>query len=262
MKPSLLILVPTLNSYKDLPPLCSSLLSQSFLDWRVLFIDGPSSSSHKAWLDNFCSSNSRFNWVAQDKSHPGIFGAMNQGFLYSQAQDWVLFWGSDDRASAQHVFDEAIACIKSSVPLPDLLVCQGRYIDESDGSLGRITRFCKSCILDSTSYRRALFLGSTPPHQATFFGPSARSKITQFSGSYRLSADLDYFLQLSFSSFLSVRCLDLELVHMGDGGVSGKQTIRRLQEVRIAYQRSFGWLWLIPFVARYLRRAISIFKFF
>jgi hypothetical protein len=47
---------------------------------------------------------------------------------------------------------------------------------------------------------------------------------------------------------------DLELVHMGDGGISGQQTRRRLQEVRRAYRRAFGLSWAVPFLLRYLYR--------
>ena len=75
---------------------------------------------------------------------------------------------------------------------------------------------------------------------------------------FRLSADLDDFLQLSRSTDLVVQCLDLELVHMAAGGISGQQTQRRLQEVRRAYRRAFGWRWWFPFVLRYVRRVASL----
>ena len=55
-----------------------------------------------------------------------------------------------------------------------------------------------------------------------------------------------------------MQVLDLELVHMSSGGISGQQTQRRLQEVRRAYQRAFGWLWWFPFIARYLRKLFSL----
>jgi hypothetical protein len=100
--------------------------------------------------------------------------------------------------------------------------------------------------------------GSTPPHQATLFGPGARQLLSSYAPGFRLSADLDYFLQLSSYPGLRVQCLDLELVHMADGGVSGQQTQRRLGEVRRAYRRAFGWYWWFPFLMRYLRRAASL----
>jgi hypothetical protein len=110
------------------------------------------------------------------------------------------------------------------------------------------------------SSRRSLFLGSTPPHQATLIGPGARRHLARYADGFRLSADLDYFLQLSRWPDLEVEGLDLELVHMQSGGVSGRESRRRFQEVRRAYGRAFGWLWWLPYGFRYVQRLASLFS--
>lgn len=255
---SVLIVVPTLNSHALLPRLLSSLQQQTLPDWRLLFIDGPSGPEHRRWLVNCCNAEERCSWAEQDPDLPGIFGAMNQGFALAAPDDWLLFWGSDDWAASPLALQTAISAIEGADRRPDLLVCQGRYADAATKALGRPTRFQPAGSLQSKVYRRALWLGSTPPHQATLFGPGARSKLAHYSPTFHLSADLDYFLQLIRHPDLRVQCLDLELVHMADGGVSGQQTRRRFQEVRRAYCRSYGWLWWCPFVARYLRRLLSL----
>jgi hypothetical protein len=183
---------------------------------------------------------------------------MNQGFAQAAPRDWLLFWGSDDWAACPDVLANAIAALESSIRSPDLLVCRGRYADPSSGVLARPTVFHSASLLSSVGYRRSVFLGCTPPHQATLFGPGARQRLSSYAPGFRLSADLDYFLQLSSYPGLRVQCLDLELVHMADGGVSGQQTKRRLGEVRRAYRRTFGWYWWFPFLIRYLRRAASL----
>lgn len=186
---------------------------------------------------------------------------MNQGFSHAGSADWLLFWGSDDWASGPTVLAEVASALETVFAdgvAPDLLVCRGRYADASSGSLARVTVFQPAGVLDASTYRRALLLGSTPPHQATIFGPGARELLASYAPGFRLSADLDYFLQLSRYTGLRVQCLDLELVHMADGGVSGQQTQRRLQEVRLAYRRAFGWRWWFPFLMRYMRRAASL----
>ena len=183
---------------------------------------------------------------------------MNQGFLNAASTDWLLFWGSDDWAASPNVLSDASSALSRLAQLPDLLVCSGRYVREASGELGRATVFQQSCLLNQSVYRKALFLGATPPHQATFFGPGARKNLSNYYSVFRLSADLDYFLQLSHFQGLRVQCLDLELVHMLDGGISGQQTNRRLREVKLAYRRSFGYFWFFPFVARYLRRFCSL----
>ena len=63
MNTSLLIIVPTLNSHELLPRLVSSLQSQTMLDWRLLFIDGPSEAEHREWLHLCCAAELRCSWV-------------------------------------------------------------------------------------------------------------------------------------------------------------------------------------------------------
>jgi glycosyltransferase involved in cell wall biosynthesis len=254
----LTLIVPTLDSHHLLPRLVTSLQRQSWPHWRVLFIDGPSGPEHRAWLEALCHRDRRFGWQSQDPDMPGIFGAMNQGFREAPPDHWLLFWGSDDWAASPFVLEDAIAATRASTPggePPDLLVCSGRYAAPGpDGAvrLGRRTAF-RGC----RAYRLGLFLGSTPPHQATLIGPGARRRLNHYAEPFRLSADLDYFLRLSSCPGLRVHGLKLELVHMGEAGASGRQTRRRLQEVRLAYGRAFGWLWWIPFGLRYGRRLWS-----
>ena len=257
-----LIVVPTLDSYRLLPRLLTSLKNQSFPFWRLLFIDGPSRPEHRLWLDACCAREPRCQWVPQVPEESGMFGAMNQGFAAAADArcfaEGLLFWGSDDWAASSNVLAEIWNLLECEMSRPDLLVCGGRYFELSTGRFGRSTIFQPPSLLTATAYRRALLLGSTPPHQATLFGPGARQRLASYASGFRLSADLDYFLQLSRYSGLRVQCLDLELVHMADGGVSGQQTQRRLQEVRRAYLRAFGWLWWFPFLMRYLRRVVSL----
>lgn len=255
---SLLVVVPTLNSYSLLPKLLESIQAQSWSDWRVLFVDGPSGACHREWLEKCCANHTRCSWVEQDPNHPGIFGAMDLGFALASPSDWLLFWGSDDWAATPYVFNKAFRSIEFSDCNPDLVVCKGRYVHLSSDTLGRFSQFCPASVLDCSAYRRALWLGATPPHQATFFGPGARNKLNHYTPGFRLSADLDYFLKLSRCSDLRVQCLDLELVHMAEGGVSGQYTKRRLLEVCRAYRCAYGWQWWFPFLARYFRRLFSL----
>ena len=73
---SFLIVVPTLDSYRQLPRLIDSLKSQTYPFWRVIFVDGPSSDVHRRWLSNLCSCNERFTYILQDPPDSGIFGAI------------------------------------------------------------------------------------------------------------------------------------------------------------------------------------------
>ena len=253
MNISLLIVVPTLDSYPLLPRLLGSLQAQSWCNWRLLFVDGSSGRDHRHWLEDCCATEARCSWVKQEPYELGIFGAMNQGFAEAEPDEWVLFWGSDDLASCSDVFYRVIEALRfwlSSSNLPDLIVCRGRYVDSLTGKL---VFFTIRITAERDAYRSALFRVVLPPPGNIIWSWRTFLFIA-FLASYRLSADLDYFLQLSF---LRVQCLDIELVHMGDGGVSGQQTRRRLYEVARAY-RAFACSWWFPFVSRYIRRLVTL----
>jgi glycosyltransferase involved in cell wall biosynthesis len=254
------LIVPTRNSHSLLRRLVASLQDQTLQRWQVSFIDASSDGETPPWLEALCRSDSRFSWRPQEPRFQGIFGAMNQGFSLAGPHDWLLFWGSDDWAASPAVLGEAQSLLdraRSTGRAPDLLVTGGRYFRlEPDGRLrpGRCTAFRWR-----HSYRRSLLLGSTPPHQATLIGPGARRREAFYRDGFRLSADLDYFLRLSRWPDLRVLRSDLELVHMGDGGISGQQTARRLAEVRRAYRDAFGLIWPFAYGLRYGQRLLSRF---
>jgi glycosyltransferase involved in cell wall biosynthesis len=254
--PAITLVVPTLDSHHLLPRLVGSLQQQTWKHWRLLFIDGPSGPDHRAWLDDLCRRDGRCEWQPQRPGEPGIFGAMNQGFAAAEPGHWLLFWGSDDWAAEATVLEQVVETIRQEGDrgrAPDLLVGIGRYADADTGALGR-----RSVFRWRHSYRRSLFLGSTPPHQATVIGPGARAHLNRFASDFQLAADLDYFLRLSCVPGLTVRLLDRELVHMATGGASGRQTRRRLAEVRRAYGHAFGALWWFPYLMRYGQRLQSL----
>ena len=258
----LLIVVPTLNSYHLLPKLTDSLQCQTFQDWRCIFIDGPSEKAHRQWIIHYCCErDSRFQWSEQKPQYQKIFGAMNQGFHEAQPGEWILFWGSDDWAADSTVLQKLIEAIpqQSEDNSTDLVIAKGRYVN-TKGQLTRRTSFSSKesrINLEKAKFRRKLFFGETPPHQGTLFGPSAQSKLNHYREKFPLSADLDYFLRLSDVKELNICCLDLEIIHMQEGGASGQHTKSRFNQVKTSYSETFGNLWWIPFISRYIRRTIS-----
>ena len=172
----------------------------------------------------------------------------NHGFAYSSPADFIFFWGSDDWASGPNMLSDIVSKLdeSSQTSLPDLLICTGRYSNQFSGLMSRPSYFQPFGLLNQRRYRNSLRFGSTPPHQGTIFGPGARRLISRYSLDFRLAADLDYFLQLSLFPGLIVHSYNLEIVHMSDGGISGKHTLLRLKEVYSAYWRAFGLGFFVP----------------
>lgn len=262
----LLIIVPTLNSYKILPKLINSIKNQNYTKWRILFIDGESAKEHKRWLEVCCTNNSNIDYIKQNEKNKGIYGAMNQGIDYLNNSEWVLFWGSDDWAANEDVFKNMVSLIDNESEnqfrnLPDLFIFNGFYIKRSSERLSRIARFESSKIcLGQKEYKKDLFFGSIPPHQATLFRSGILKEIKGFDDKFKLTADLDFFLKLRNKKDLKVLISNQHLVNMSDDGVSARNSRLRFKEVINTYYKHYKYFFIIPFFMRYLRKTYSFFR--
>lgn len=259
------MVIPTLNSWKTLPNLIDSLQSQKYKNWRVLFVDGESNQSHKNFLQELNNHDSRFNIINETKKDKGIYGAMNDGFLYAEDYEWIFFIGSDDFLASPNVLFEINNSIKKINLDLDLFICKSAYLYEKQRNIKRISSFFNTkknlVFFDSKKYRKLLFLGFTPPHQSTFFSPKLRKLINEYNTNFQLAADLDYFLNLKKFNHLKIAVFDFLSVKMSDQGISGKLTRKRLCEVFLAYRKAYGFLWILPFTLRYINRIKSKLKF-
>ena len=182
---------------------------------------------------------------------------MNQGASLSSSYDWLIFLGGDDwLPDSQTIYRLTYALDSSNCDSSSIAVARGQYMDQED-HVTRKSRFLPRRPLVDVSFRDALFLGFTPPHQCTLFRPATLKRLGYFDDAYRLAADLDFFLRLSFVSALSYLPLEVDLVNIREGGVSRQYHVRRLKEVMIAYFRAYGLLCFVPFILRYLNRFFS-----
>ena len=86
-KISFLIIVPTLNSFQKLGNLVKSLKFQSYNDWKVIFIDGPSSKKHKEWIMACSKRDNRFLVKEEKANIKGIFPSMSYGVELAKEND-------------------------------------------------------------------------------------------------------------------------------------------------------------------------------
>lgn len=261
-KPSIFIIVPTLNSFNILPKLVQSLNAQTNQDWRVLFIDGNSNQKHREYLQTTCSINRKFEWRVQSNTK-GIYGAMNDGFSLAAKNEWVLFLGSDDWLPSKNCFSDFFKLLDRYHDInPDLIISRAQYIDTLSGKIGRISTFENNngiYIYDNKSFRKKLFFGSSPPHQGSFYSKNIISFLQKFDEDLDLVSDLDSFLRITNYSCLNVLSVDSLMVLMSKGGKSGQQTLRRIKEVLEVYLRHFKLKFFIPFILRYFKRTVDLF---
>lgn len=264
----LLIIVPTLNSYQLIPRLVNSLKEQSYTNWRLIFIDGGSEDIHIRKLNQICSKDKRFTWKKQLSRYRYIYGAMNYGIKLAEANEWILFWGSDDYAYDKDSLLKYILIKKKLYILnqhPDLIILAGEYYSFTNHNKRRITSFSRNetiNFLNKKELREKIFLGSSIPHQSTAFSPKAINILSNYEEKYKLAADLNCFLYLNQFEDIFYASANIAVIKIADSGISGKLTKLRIFEVFKIYRKFFPRTFLVPFLLRYVRKIISKFEFF
>ncbi len=255
MKNSILIIVPTLNSYKLLPKLIKSLENQTSKSWRLIFVDGKSSKKHREYLEKVSKDYGNINYVFQDERNPYIYGAMNIGFNLVKPDEWFLFWGSDDWAYSKYVIEDLVKIINNpNYKKKDLIFNEALYVN-TNNKKGR-----KASFKIINNLRFSLFLGFSPPHQGCLFSPNSLKKKNYYNTNYCLASDLDYFLSISKYKGLKAINLNKVIVKMRKGGASGLSLKNRVHEVFSIYKKEFGILFIIPFFLRYCFRIFQYLK--
>ena len=250
MQDTILIIVPTLDSYFLLPKLIKSLNNQTSKLWRLIFVDGKSCKNHREYLENVTMKNYNISIVEEIDENPGIYGAMTTGLKYRKSNEWVLFWGSDDIAFDKYTIEDLINIVNDrKFNNLDLIFNDATYIDK----FGNRKRESSFKIINS-NLKLSFFLGFTPPHQGCLFSPNILKLKDFYSIDYSLAADLDYFLSISFLRDINAIYHEKKLVKMSTGGVSGRMIFKRLNEVILVYKKFIGILLFVPFFLRYIIR--------
>ena len=151
----------------------------------------------------------------------------------------VTFWGSDDWAASPVVLELLINQFRKLTDCLTLLFVQVVMQIHLQEQL--VVSLCFNLRrVRTASFRNALLsIHPAPllPCSPVRYAQSIRRWFSPVS-------DLDYFLRLSRHPGLSILCLDLDLVHMADGGVR-QQTWRRLLEVSRISLCSWLVLWFL-----------------
>lgn len=252
------IIVPTLNSYFLLNNLIKSIKSQSWQFWDLVFIDGGSEETHLNFLKNVCESEKRFRFFTQSKERKDIFGAMNQGLDIVDKNTWIIFLGSDDEFLDNYVLEKLNSKINNlNLHSQDLIITKGRYFDIKKINFSREAYFNnkeKESFINYRDYRKLLFKGFTPPHQTTLFNGLSVIMNKNYNSNFKIAGDLEYFCRISLNKKLSVTTLPIETIKICTGGISGKKHFKRTKEVIKCYFLYFKFLFIIPFLLRYLNR--------
>ncbi len=255
------IIVPTLNS-DTLNHLISSIKSQTWHNWEVIFIDGGSHENNINYLKHLSMGDDRISFFKQSKTNNGIFGAMNQGLEIIDNNSWVLFLGSDDKLKDSFVLEKINNKINSLEQRKiDLLICRGIYIDARKKIYKREAYFIPKhgdSLLNRDDYEKLIFQGYTPPHQTTLFNGNSRVIHEKYNDYYEISGDLEFFCRIANYYKLSIVNSSLNIVTMSTGGISDTKHLLKLKEVIGCYLKYYKFRFIYTLICRYFNKFRSV----
>ena len=253
-KVSFLIIIPTLNSFKELNKLVTSLKSQTYKDWKTVFVDGDSGIEHKKWLNSFCSDN-RFFLIKENNYERGIYQSMSKGVEFILDNEWVIFMGSDDWFNTPFALEIMAQKISSTFNNNvNLLIYCTQFIHKNNHKILRINNTPPK-FMTNMMISNLLLLGYMPTHQSACFSSKIIKQIMPYNYHYKLASDCDLFFRLFKSEFIHIAFIDDILINIQSGGVSSKYTFMRLKEVFLIYYKYYGFFFFFPFLARYINKA-------
>ncbi len=175
----------TFNSQQFLTETIESVLSQDFIDFEYIFVDGGSTDGTQETIRRYAEHDSRIRWVSEPDN--GIADAMNKGVGLAIG-DVVAHLHSDDSylPGALRQVAEAFEQFPSARWLTGCL----RYVDEA-GQVLYDTR------LKDVYTAQSLLRRNSIGHPATFIRRELFSELGGFKMSLRYAMDYDLWLRIA-----------------------------------------------------------------
>tara|TARA_Y100001933_G_scaffold262956_1_gene322569 strand:- start:348 stop:1166 length:819 start_codon:yes stop_codon:yes gene_type:complete len=264
-KISFLFIIPTLNSYTKLPKLVNSLTNQIHKDWRCIFVDGNSTKKHKKWIKNLCDKDKRFVKINEDSSKRGIYNAMNKGYEFAKDKEWIIFLGSDDWFSSNQCLLNLSHNISENYKNEiNLIISNADFINAKNKKVTRSQKVKLSKLVNQKNFYYYLLFGNMPFHQSICFSKKILEILMPYSNEFYLASDADLIIRLSMCKKLkNILFLNKKIINISTGGISSRYFLKRTYEVFKIYFRYYNYLFLMPFLIRYLKKLrLKLLSFF
>ena len=188
------IIIPVHNRPNLLGRTLESVRRQSFSDFEVIIIDDGSTDDTPKVIQGFCSTDSRFRGISQDKS--GVSVARNRG-MNEASSEWVVFLDSDDL-----FFENTLESFNKWAienPSADMVAGYTEHIDENDCAF-EIPSYDnwddpESYGLRTNAYEECIRRYGLLPGMFAFRNAGANDTI-RFDESLSVCEDLDFVLRL------------------------------------------------------------------
>jgi glycosyltransferase involved in cell wall biosynthesis len=203
------IILPTHNSGSTLKTALDSILSQSFIEFELIIIDGLSSDNTSQIVRDHTIGDDRIKYISEGDE--GIYDAMNKGIRQATG-DWIYFLGSDDSLNNPDVLGKVYESITQNTIGK---VFYGNVIISGDTNWA-----CDGDIYDGV-FDLDKLMAKNVSHQSVFYNADfIKKEIGFFNKKYTICADWDFNLKCwSKAEFIF---MDLIIANFNAGGESTK----------------------------------------
>lgn len=197
------IIIPTYNSEDVLKAAISSIVTQSFLDFEVLIIDGLSQDNTLQIANSFEDPRIRIF----SERDAGIYDAMNKGVKYASGE-WLIFLGSDDELFDNDVLKDIVNVIHQG---------PSKFIYGNVMLVGSTSWGEDGHIYNGAYDIRKLFRTNIS-HQAIFYHRSVFEQCGGYNLKYKICADYDFNLRAA--ARFEIQYVDRIIAKFNAGGAS------------------------------------------
>ena len=200
------IITINLNNSEGLAKTIKSILSQTFIDYEFLIVDG-SSSDKSIEIINQHKDKLKF-WISEQDN--GIYNAMNKGILKSTGE-YCFFLNSGDFFTNERVLENIFKSeFKEDIIFGNLLVLlNGKVVGKSRGKK-------KLTFIDIYS--------SILKHQSSFIRRDLFEKFGLYNERLKIIADWEFFLKTVGFGGASYRYMDIDVACFDNNGISNNST--------------------------------------
>jgi len=222
------VIIPVLNGATTIRDTMDSIFAQTYSDFECIVVDGGSTDTTLAILEEYQKEDSRIHILNAPKV--GIYSSINEG-IKSASGEIVNILNSDDFYDDSAVFQNIIHAFEKD----NADACYGDMIIIKKNDPSKIVKYWKAGIFNLKHVRS----GWTPPHQTLFIKKEIYDQLGFYKDSFKIAGDYEFMLRVLLTEDITLSYIPKILVRMRTGGVSTLSTKNRLlkwKEQRLSWK--------------------------
>ena len=240
------IIISVLNGESTLKRCIDSILTQSYISYEIIIIDGKSCDNSNLIIASYGTH--IFHHISEPDS--GIYEAWNKGLKLASG-DWICFLGCDDFFWDEKVFERINVAANGNKNL------KLNYIYGKAAIINKKLNLKKIVGIEWETASKKLLHSMSVPHSGSFHSKNLFEKIGSFNESFKIAGD--YEILLRARNELSALFIDEITVGFSLGGISSnpKNVLKSLLEVRKAKKinkvAAYSLTWYLLYIKAMLK---------